>query len=191
MSDRDIVRQAVALAKAGRRDKAHELLRQALQENADNVNAWVAMAQLSRSRVEAIYCLQQVLRLRPGNTWATTHLRRLSEVEGQGEPPGKARSEETAAVRPKEKPNSGDEFFAKPSRAGASDGFPFEPPPGADAAGEPQDLVFDLLTSSSGGEIVDRKRPQKPRRRLAILIISLVLVIVLMAVLWGLGVFPR
>jgi hypothetical protein len=78
MSD-DLVQRAVAQAKAGNRDEARKLATQAIRSNADNVAAWVVMAQVVKDRKQAIDCLENVLRLEPGHPWATIHLGRLKE----------------------------------------------------------------------------------------------------------------
>jgi hypothetical protein len=88
MSD-DLVQRAVAQAKAGNRDEARKLATQAIRSDADNVAAWVVMAQVVKDRKQAIDCLENVLRLEPGHPWATIHLARLKE---QSQTPAKSAS---------------------------------------------------------------------------------------------------
>jgi hypothetical protein len=85
-SGNDTVRQAVELARAGKKDAAREILKGVLAADKDNVAAWAAMARLSGSRKEAIFCLKQVLRLQTDGSWATwaqKHLRRLESTAAQ------------------------------------------------------------------------------------------------------------
>jgi tetratricopeptide (TPR) repeat protein len=191
MSDGDAVQRAVALAKAGRRERAREILRQILQKDTDNISAWVAMAQLSGSRVEAIYCLQQVLRLRPDNPWATTHIRRLSSMETTTQPHTEPVEEEKITSPPEEEALPEDDLFAKPGFFSSSDDFPFEPPPTADVEGGEQDLFIDPFADISPDVGEPRKRGlQKGSRLRAILLAILVLVVIVAVALWQLGLLP-
>jgi tetratricopeptide (TPR) repeat protein len=188
MSDGDAVQRAVALAKSGKRERARQILRQLLQKDTDNINAWVAMAQLSGSRVEAIYCLQQVLRLRPDNPWATTHIRRLSSTETPTQPQTEPVEEEKIASPP-EAPE--DDFFAKPAFFSSSDDFPFEPPPAVDVERGEQDLFLDPFADISPDEGEPRKRGlQKGSRLRVVLLAILVLVVIVAVALWQLGLLP-
>jgi hypothetical protein len=192
MSDKDVVQRAIEQAKAGRREQARQILRQVLQQDTDNLNAWVAMAQLSRSRVEAVYCLQQVLRLRPGNPWATTHIRRLSVVKEQDASTDEAVVEEEPGLRFEEEEQLEADLFAEPETFKASDGFPFEPPPGlADAEGPTDSFLdpFSGITSDDEG----MGKSQTPWRRwlLVLLIISLIFVIGVAVILWTMGLIPH
>jgi hypothetical protein len=84
MSDRAAVQRAVELIKAGRKADARDALKAVIAKDRDDPLAWAAMVQAVESRQEAIFCLKQVLRLKPGDAWATDRLRRL---EGAAAPP--------------------------------------------------------------------------------------------------------
>jgi len=189
MSDGDAVQRAVALAKSGRRERARQILRQILQKDTDNINAWVAMAQLSGSRVEAIYCLQQVLRLRPDNPWATTHIRRLSSTETPPQPQTEPVAEKKT-TSPPEAPE--DDFFAKPALFSSFDDFPFEPPPAVDVERGGQDLFLDPFADISPDEEKPQKRglPKGGWRRVILLAILVLVVIVVAVAVWQLGLLP-
>jgi hypothetical protein len=86
MSDREAVQRAVGLIKAGRKAEARDALKAVIAEDRDNPLAWAAMVQAVESRQEAIFCLKQVLRLKPGDAWATDRLRRLESAAAQPSP---------------------------------------------------------------------------------------------------------
>ena len=62
------------------------MLKRTLAQNKDDVFAWAAMVQAAGSREEAIFCLNQVLRLKPDDSWAINHLRRLEGPATQPAP---------------------------------------------------------------------------------------------------------
>ena len=80
MAKDDPVRRAVTFAKTGKKSRARQILKEVLEKDMDNVEAWVAMAQLSETKTQAVVCLNQVLRLRPDNRWARMHLGRLTQA---------------------------------------------------------------------------------------------------------------
>ncbi len=77
----DLIREAVELAKAGRRSDARAIVTRLLRSDPDNAAAWVVMAQVVGNRQQAIDCLKNVLRLEPNHPWATLHLERLKAQE--------------------------------------------------------------------------------------------------------------
>ncbi len=88
MSTEDPLRQALALLRAGQKSPARELLRALLLQNRDNPAAWATLAQAAENDREAIFCLQQVLRLKPGDAWATQRLQALTAAPPpQAQPP--------------------------------------------------------------------------------------------------------
>ena len=80
--DRQVVRRAVALAKAGQRDEARALVERVIGRSPENPDAWVVLAQLAPTREEASEALREVLRLDPDNVWARTRLERLTSRAG-------------------------------------------------------------------------------------------------------------
>lgn len=81
----DDIRQAIELAKAGRKSEARQIATRILRRDADNATAWVVMAQVVTNRQQAIDCLKNVLRLEPGHPWATLHLGRLERLEEESQ----------------------------------------------------------------------------------------------------------
>ncbi|NDJ54985.1 MAG: hypothetical protein GYB68_18080 [Chloroflexi bacterium] len=71
------VQRAVALGREGEKEAAREILIPILKNDRDNIAAWKAMAQVARSRDEAVQCLERALRLDPQDEWAQKHLSRL------------------------------------------------------------------------------------------------------------------
>lgn len=83
----EMVAQAIDIAKAGDKTRAREILMGVLKQDRDHLKAWWAIAQVAKNRDEAIFALQQVIRLKPGDEWATGHLRRLqAEKDGLAKP---------------------------------------------------------------------------------------------------------
>jgi hypothetical protein len=84
MSDKEAIQQAVRFIKVGKKAEAREVLKSVIAQDRDDPFAWAAMVQAVESRQEAVFCLKQVLRLKPGDAWATDRLRRL---EAAAQPP--------------------------------------------------------------------------------------------------------
>ncbi len=77
MPQDEAIQRAVALIKAGDRDAAREVLQDLLRRDRDHLAGWQGMARLAKDENEALFCLKQILRLDPGNRWATEQLARL------------------------------------------------------------------------------------------------------------------
>ena len=75
----EAVRRAIELLRVGQKDEGREILKDVLRRDRENPRAWAAMAQAVESSQEAILCLKQVLRLKPGDPWATKQLQRARE----------------------------------------------------------------------------------------------------------------
>ena len=73
-NDIDLVRDAVAEARSGNKPEARKLLESACQLNVNNDKAWLWRASLAETTGEAIYFLEQVLRIDPGNATAVAWL---------------------------------------------------------------------------------------------------------------------
>jgi len=86
MSDNP-VRQAVELAKAGQKDEARKLVASVLQQDGNNPDAWIVMAQLVDEPQKAIDCWRQVVRLRPGDEKAKQQIERLQSKLASPPPP--------------------------------------------------------------------------------------------------------
>lgn len=82
------IAEAQALADAGQPLAARELVRAALRDDMDNAEAWRLAMRLSRSRPEAIHCLEQVLRLEPSDQASRERLEEF-QAEEQSKSGGK------------------------------------------------------------------------------------------------------
>ena len=71
------VQEALRLAKVGGKARAHDLLVEVINQDRDNFDAWVIMAQVSIDSQEAIVCMKQALRLRPDDKRAKRYLEQL------------------------------------------------------------------------------------------------------------------
>jgi tetratricopeptide (TPR) repeat protein len=80
MSQDEAIQRAVALIKAGDRDGAREALQDLLRRDRDHLAGWQGMARLAKDENEALFCLKQILRLDPGNQWATEQVARIEQV---------------------------------------------------------------------------------------------------------------
>jgi hypothetical protein len=83
MNDEELIRQAIAHAKGGDRQRAQELARQVLQHDRNNFAAWVVMAQVVEERTQVIHCLRQALRLHPDDARLRAALERLERKQRQ------------------------------------------------------------------------------------------------------------
>jgi predicted Zn-dependent protease len=67
--------RAIALAKLGRKDRARDVCIDYLEGRPNDVAGWVVLAQVVGDRNMAIYCLEQILDIKPTtpgppSTWA-------------------------------------------------------------------------------------------------------------------------
>lgn len=77
-----LYQQAVQAAKAGNRVEARELLEQVVEEDEQNVRAWLALARLTDNLNEKRICLTTVLQLDPNNATAKKLLDKVDERLG-------------------------------------------------------------------------------------------------------------
>ncbi|NDJ33528.1 MAG: hypothetical protein GYB64_02595 [Chloroflexi bacterium] len=78
---KNAILKAQSLMRVGRSDDAHRLLRELLNHNPDYLPGWQLMVRVARSREEAVFCLENILRLKPGDPWAVNQLLRLRDEE--------------------------------------------------------------------------------------------------------------
>jgi tetratricopeptide (TPR) repeat protein len=71
------VQIAADLIRSGKRDLARQMLDSLLQENPDDVDAWLCMSLVAKSPVEKKACLESALELDPGNRYAQEQMDRL------------------------------------------------------------------------------------------------------------------
>jgi signal peptidase len=75
VSENGTFHRCIELINAGEVFKARAILaRDVIFRDSDNAAAWALMTHLADDRREKIFCLEQVLRLRPENTYAKMHL---------------------------------------------------------------------------------------------------------------------
>lgn len=79
----DLFKQAVTLARAGRKDEARSLFRQVLRANPHNETAWIWYADTLPNRAERIEALQTAVRLIPEGQTAR---RALELLQAQAKP---------------------------------------------------------------------------------------------------------
>lgn len=72
---------AIDLVKENRRDEAYQLLRQLIRDDNNFEDAWLWMSVAVDSLDQSTICLDNVLRVNPGNIIAAGALYRLSETE--------------------------------------------------------------------------------------------------------------
>jgi tetratricopeptide (TPR) repeat protein len=77
MSNNDLIQQAIAAARAGRKSTARELFLQVVQAEPRNELAWLWLVGLLENVNERINACQQVLVINPGHAAARAHLDRL------------------------------------------------------------------------------------------------------------------
>lgn len=78
MDANELIKHGMAAIKAGDKDKARELLQQAVDQEPDNAKAWYLLAGAESSVVARRTALEKVLELKPDNTQAKEQLAKLS-----------------------------------------------------------------------------------------------------------------
>lgn len=86
------LREAIALAQAGRRMEARRLLQQILAEDPRQVLAWIWLASVTADRAERIACLERALTLEPDNRTARQAYTQLTGRDYQPAPAPPAKS---------------------------------------------------------------------------------------------------
>jgi len=73
----DLLQQGIALAKAGRREEARDILLKVVEQDERNESAWLWLSGLVDSDEDKAIALENVLTLNPNNEWAKRGLRLL------------------------------------------------------------------------------------------------------------------
>ena len=73
----DLLQQGIALAKAGRREEARDILLRVVEQDERNESAWLWLSGLVDSDDDKAVALENVLTLNPGNEWAKRGLQLL------------------------------------------------------------------------------------------------------------------
>lgn len=91
-----LTQQGIAAYKAGKKAEAQRLLRQALQQDANDIPAWLCLAGAVDNAADQAYCFQMVLRLDPNNAIARNGMAKIEQ--------GQQRAAREAAGFPEEEP---------------------------------------------------------------------------------------
>ncbi|NDJ53936.1 MAG: tetratricopeptide repeat protein, partial [Chloroflexi bacterium] len=65
------LKEALSLVKTGRKAEARQALIELIKSDPSEVRAWAALAQVAKDDTEAQRALKQVLKLKPGDPWAS------------------------------------------------------------------------------------------------------------------------
>jgi hypothetical protein len=71
------LQEAFALTKTGDKERARSIIAHILYNNRDEIRAWAIAARLCSTREEAVYCLEEILRIKPGDEWTQRQLDQL------------------------------------------------------------------------------------------------------------------
>lgn len=77
----ELLQEGIAAAQAGQKEKARELLLQAIAQDEEREAAWLWLSDVVDDREEKEICLENVLALNPSNSAAQNGLRRLREQD--------------------------------------------------------------------------------------------------------------
>ena len=73
----ELLQQGIALAKAGRREEARNILLQVVEQDERNESAWLWLSGVVDSDDDKAVALENVLTLNPNNEWAKRGLQML------------------------------------------------------------------------------------------------------------------
>ncbi|MBK8902731.1 MAG: hypothetical protein IPM53_16195 [Anaerolineaceae bacterium] len=88
-----LLKTAVQAAKAGDREKAHQLLLQIVEQDETNETAWLWLSGTVQTREERQICLENVLAINPNNEIAKKGLQKLGVSLPQASPPAPVEKE--------------------------------------------------------------------------------------------------
>jgi Flp pilus assembly protein TadD len=94
-----LMREGVAAAKAGQRERARELLMQVVEYDEKNVPAWLWLSDVVDDLGERQICLENVLSIDPHNASAHRGLAAVREQKGREQPPPAAVTESPLVAR--------------------------------------------------------------------------------------------
>jgi len=67
-------RQVASLIQAGQKEQAHQILREILLKDNNNLTAWELLSRTTNNKAEQVYCLKRILSIQPDQTWARKEL---------------------------------------------------------------------------------------------------------------------
>jgi len=94
----DLLRAGIAAAKSGQRERARDLLMRVVEQDEENVSAWLWLSGVVDSLDDREICLENVLALDPDNDAARKGLAFVQEQKGIQAPPSSAPSSEPPAT---------------------------------------------------------------------------------------------
>ncbi len=101
------LREGIAAAKAGQRERARDLLMRVVEEDEDNLAAWLWLSGMVDSLDDREVCLENALELDPGNDAARKGLALVRRQKGTQQPPDAGRGSPMTAP-PRAQPPVGD-----------------------------------------------------------------------------------
>jgi ferric-dicitrate binding protein FerR (iron transport regulator) len=87
----DYVERAIALAKDGQVDAAHDLLKAVVHRDSENLEAWRWLASLGRDDNERREALEHILQLDPDDDWALQAMDKLRQRVAAAQAPSPVR----------------------------------------------------------------------------------------------------
>ena len=93
------LKQAIDLAKAGKKAEAGQLLSEILKEQPQNEAAWLWMATCLKTNHQKLYCLNQALAINPGNETTQKAINKIKSIDHK--PEHEQRPLQPAQSRPK------------------------------------------------------------------------------------------
>lgn len=78
----DLLQQGIALAKAGRRQEARDILLQVVELDERNESAWLWLSSVVDGEDDKVIALENVLTINPDNEWAKRGLQMLGRTFG-------------------------------------------------------------------------------------------------------------
>ncbi len=145
----ELTEQGIAALKAGNREEAHRLLRQAVKDQPDDAQAWLWLSGAVTVNEQRIACLQQVLRISPENQAAARGLEKLlSRVQPREQEPLEKTIEEP---QPEPPTPTVDQQLDEPSDQLGETRTPTE------AADHPEEVASTSMESTPEEHFVPRK----------------------------------
>ncbi len=133
----ELIRQAASLIKAGNREQAYQLLRQAARQNPGDWRAWWGLVHASPNQQERYFALQKTVQLNPGHEKAATLLQQARRARqqsvGQPTPPPSTAPQGQQASPQAQRPAAWEHAPGAPAEPPPWEN-PFEAPPAQTAA---------------------------------------------------------
>ena len=171
------IHRAAALIQMGRLDEAHQLLRDILARDEENIAAWELLSRATVNKGELTYILKHILEIRPDHPWA---VKELDELE-HPTPVGESSQPEAQVLQPVVFPSSPPVIQSPAIQSTAPDFATPEPAPPEPALPEPASPQTPSLQATQPV----KKPVQKRRRKTPLVIFISGAMGVLCVALWG------